>query len=188
MAKDLKNPSTDQVQAPAPQGSTESLIRELLEQSKAQQEQIKALQARLDAGPTALAADGPARAIKVYLEDREDGLRRERASIRFNEEFKTECAKSSLQRTQEAADRMFTGPDRFQVCIPKEKSQPVILIAAHSPDEARGRYASLCGIRATDHEYSVVPAGEAALMSVGVPAKSGRSEPMTLESLHGGEE
>jgi hypothetical protein len=67
-------------------------------------------------------------------------------------------------RTQMAADKHFPARDTdrvYKVVLPE---MPMVVLAAASPEEAKGRYQKLCGIRETSHEYTCteVPAAAAA--------------------------
>lgn len=82
---------------------------------------------------------------------------REQRLIRKRDAYVTELSKSAVQRTQEAADRRFDdGKNRYKVSIPKDKVQPEVVLRANSPEEAKGRYDIICGIRQCDHEHAVV--------------------------------
>jgi hypothetical protein len=83
--------------------------------------------------------------------DRQIGARLERNQQRHNDW----AMLSAQDKTQLAADTRFDGPREYAVSIPADPIQPRIIIRANSPEEAQARYAILCGIIATQHQYQV---------------------------------
>jgi hypothetical protein len=77
--------------------------------------------------------------------------------------WKAEVSRPAAVRSQEKADRDYTGPRRYRVRIdttrpdgkpgPNCSEHPTIEINANSPHEAEGRYRELCGIRGIDPLY-----------------------------------
>jgi hypothetical protein len=65
------------------------------------------------------------------------------------ERLKSEYSKTCLQRTQEAADRLWAKDtkDRYRVKVPGHLE---LLIPARSPEEAEGRYNKISGITGID--------------------------------------
>lgn len=82
------------------------------------------------------------------------------------EAWKREASRPAKERSQDAADRLFTGPLRFKVRLdstqpdgkkgPNISEHPELVIAANSDLEAQARYLHLCGIRIREPSYKVI--------------------------------
>ena len=94
-------------------------------------------------------------ALQLALSDRAALLRREQESRAEQEHVKAQAQLSARERTQAEADRRYQGPARYKVAIPGDRAQLVLLVRAHSPQEADGRYREVCGVRSSDHEVWV---------------------------------
>ena len=66
-------------------------------------------------------------------------------------------------RTQEEAFRRYrddvdAGVPIWRVSIPGDRGSTIpVNIPARTPEEAKGKYMALCGVRSSEHEFSVVP-------------------------------
>jgi hypothetical protein len=95
-------------------------------------------------------------ALGALVAQQAQEISQRRQSQEESAHIRRECEKTAAQRTQEAADRLYQGPRRYRVSIPRDRMHVVpIAIAAHSEDEARGRFASLCGIKSSEWDYVV---------------------------------
>lgn len=151
----MNEPQSKQKPAPAPSAPTP--LEQQVADLQAQVAELKA--AKSAPSPTAATPShlqevliAQRQALEIALEDRQTVLRQQQASKEESLAIQRETAKSTRQRTQDAADRMFQGRERWRCEVPKDGAQPVIDIAAGSREEAIGRYQSLCGIRGTAHE------------------------------------
>ena len=138
--------------------------------------------------PTASAADGRAILAKLFGFSAEDVASlvkaKEEASVftmaaqaeEYAQKMKSEVEQKSIRdwaskscqvRTQAVVDQTWKlepGTSLFNVRIVKNRDiegrpESITLeIPAHSDDEARGRYMSVCGIRSTDHFIKATPA------------------------------
>lgn len=72
--------------------------------------------------------------------------------------LKKELDKTLEQRNADMIRQRYgDGPKLFEVCLPKDPSQPKLKIPANSVEEATGRYLAFCGIRGHDHPLQAVP-------------------------------
>lgn len=80
-----------------------------------------------------------------------------------NDRIRKLCNLSAQERTQLHVDKTYgTEGPRYVVCIPEPRAgQLVLTIPAASPEDAIGRYQTVCGIRFSHHEFGVWPEDEA---------------------------
>src|ERR1700736_2580427 len=81
-----------------------------------------------------------------------------RLGIAQQERIRAECDKTSQQRTQDAADKLWPGrPDqpRWKVHLPDKNLQPEIVLPAETEADAIGRYNQVCGINSTQTKHNV---------------------------------
>lgn len=101
--------------------------------------QVESLTAQVQSLQRTMAVERPLAMPLKIAQDREEQFGR----------MKAEISKSPLQRTQEAAERLWGKDtnDRYSVQVPGHLS---LLIPARSPEEAEGRYNKISGITGID--------------------------------------
>lgn len=97
------------------------------------------------------------RVLAITMARQAKQLEQEARSEDEHEQCKKRCALKNSEYTQQVADLRWGGEDcdRYRVSIPKDRGHPALTIPARSPEEAEGRYKSLCGIRNCEHDFSV---------------------------------
>jgi hypothetical protein len=117
------------------------------------QTQVSALQDQIANLQKTIAVERPVALPARIAQEREEAF----------EAMQAELGKSCSQRTQEAAEKLW-GADTKTRYVVKVADQPELKIPARSPEEAKGRYDKICGIRTIDadkHQYRIVQANAA---------------------------
>ncbi len=146
---------------------------------------------------------GMQQALASLTLDRDLYLGEERRQEENLKRVRAECEKTAQQRTQERADREWPeGAARFRVCLMAKPALaadpdhpgkrrlmaipdgafPLVEVNAHSADEARQRYLTVCHISSTEHEVRATPVGQQA---GGIQANTGPADEWdALERAH----
>lgn len=104
-------------------------------------QQVAELSARLAVAERVMSVERPVALPMKLAQEREEEFER----------MKAELSKPPLQRTQEAAERLWgkDTKDRYSVVVPGHLS---LLIPARSEEEAKGRYDKISGITSIDSD------------------------------------